>query len=92
MNPERRTAEIYVGLFLAIGFAVIAVMVVKFGKLGRGFKEFYEITVQFPNASGLVKGADVLMAGARIGNAATDPRTPGARAARHRARPRCLRR
>ncbi len=73
MNPERRTAEIYVGLFLAIGFAVIAVMVVKFGKLGRGLNDFYEITVQFPNASGLVKGADVLMAGARIGNAASDP-------------------
>jgi phospholipid/cholesterol/gamma-HCH transport system substrate-binding protein len=73
MNPERHTAEIYVGLFLAIGFAVIAVMVVKFGKLGRGLTDFYEITVQFPNASGLVKGADVLMAGARIGNAASDP-------------------
>jgi phospholipid/cholesterol/gamma-HCH transport system substrate-binding protein len=67
MSTERKYTEVYVGLFLLLGFAVIAAMVVKFGRLGQGLTKFYEITVEFPNASGLVKNADVLLAGARIG-------------------------
>lgn len=70
---ENRKAEIYVGLFLVIGFAVIGFLVVKFGRVGQGLTDFYQITVEFPNASGLVKGADVLMVGARIGHTASDP-------------------
>jgi phospholipid/cholesterol/gamma-HCH transport system substrate-binding protein len=67
MSTERKGTELFVGLFLVIGFAVIAIMVVMFGRLGQGLTKFYEVTVEFPNASGLVKGADVLLAGARIG-------------------------
>ena len=70
---ERKGAEIYVGLFLLIGFSVIAAMVVTFGKVGQSFAKTYHFTVEFPNASGLVKGADVLLAGARIGHAAEAP-------------------
>lgn len=70
---ERKGAEIYVGLFLLIGFSVIAAMVVTFGKVGQSFAKTYRFTVEFPNASGLVKGADVLLAGARIGHAADAP-------------------
>src|SRR3954453_12426376 len=65
---ERKGAEIYVGLFLLIGLSVIAWMVVTFGKVGHGlFAKTYKVTMEFPNASGLVKGADILLAGARIG-------------------------
>ena len=70
---ERKGAEIYVGLFLLIGFSVIAAMVVTFGKVGQSFSKTYQFTVEFPNASGLVKGADVLLAGARIGHSAEAP-------------------
>jgi phospholipid/cholesterol/gamma-HCH transport system substrate-binding protein len=70
---EGKGAEVYVGLFLLIGFAFIAVMVVKFGRVGQGLAKYYEVTVEFPNASGLIKGADVLLAGARIGHAADAP-------------------
>jgi phospholipid/cholesterol/gamma-HCH transport system substrate-binding protein len=73
MSTERKGTELFVGLFLVIGFAVIAVMVVMFGRVGQSFTKTYEITVEFPNASGLVKNADVLLAGARIGNVAEAP-------------------
>lgn len=73
MSTERKGTELFVGLFLVIGFAVIAIMVVMFGRLGGGISKYYEITVEFPNASGLVKGADVLLAGARIGHVAEAP-------------------
>lgn len=73
MSTERKGTELFVGLFLVIGFAVIAIMVVMFGRVGRGFTRTYQITVEFPNASGLIKGADVLLAGARIGDVAETP-------------------
>lgn len=73
MSTERKGTELFVGLFLVIGFAVIAIMVVMFGRVGRGLTKYYQITVEFPNASGLVKGADVLLAGARIGDVADTP-------------------
>src|SRR4029434_8553044 len=73
MSNERKGTELFVGLFLVIGFAVIGVMFVMFGRVGQGFTKTYEITVEFPNASGLVKNSDVLLAGARIGNVAEAP-------------------
>jgi phospholipid/cholesterol/gamma-HCH transport system substrate-binding protein len=74
MSTERKGTELFVGLFLVIGFAVIGFMFVMFGRVGQGLTtRTYEITVEFPNASGLVKNADVLLAGARIGNVAEAP-------------------
>lgn len=75
MTPEsERSTELRAGLFTLIGLTLIAGMVVYFGRLGEGFRSHYEINAQFPNAGGLVKGADVLMAGARIGRVNTAPR------------------
>ena len=73
ITSEGKGAEVYVGLFLLVGFAFVAVMVVKFGRVGQGLAKYYEVTVEFPNASGLIKGADVLLAGARVGHAADAP-------------------
>ena len=76
MSTERKGTEVFVGLFLFIGFCVIAVMVVMFGRASLGGASTYEITVDFPNASGLVRDSDVLLAGARIGTVAEAPATP----------------
>lgn len=73
MSTERKGVEIYVGLFLIAGLVVIALMLVRFGGLGSGLTKTYRITVEFPNASGLVKGAPVLLAGARIGQVVEAP-------------------
>ncbi|HEX8311705.1 MAG TPA: MlaD family protein [Chthoniobacteraceae bacterium] len=77
MSTERKGTETLVGLFLLIGFGVIAVMVVMFGRTGQGFTEYYDLTVEFPNASGLVNNSDVLLSGARIGHVAAPPRLTG---------------
>lgn len=77
MSTERKGTEIFVGLFLFIGFVFIATMVVLFGRVGLGAKGTYQIVVEFPNASGLVRGSDVLLSGARIGNVAEMPKLIG---------------
>lgn len=73
MKNESRGIEWKVGVFMIIGLGVIAFMAVKFGKLSQGLKKYYSITAEFPNASGLLKGADVYMAGARVGFTADAP-------------------
>ena len=77
MSTERKGIEIWVGLFLFVGMATIAGMVVVFGRVGEGFAKTYPLIVQFPNASGLVKDSDVLLAGARIGKVVTQPKLIG---------------
>jgi len=74
MNQRGRGLEFRVGLFVFVGLAVLAGLVVQFGRVGEGFKTYYTITVQFPNASGLLKGSDVLLAGAKIGRVSNGPR------------------
>jgi len=68
-----KTLELKVGAFIAVGLIIVAIMAVKFGRIGQGLAEFYTITVEFPNASGLVKNADVQLSGARIGVVAEAP-------------------
>lgn len=57
-----------------MGLAMLAALVVQFGRLGEGFKSYYPLTVRFSDASGLLKGSDVLLAGAKIGKVAGGPR------------------
>lgn len=74
MRNSERAVEVKVGFFVFLGLAIIAVMVVRFGSLGDGLQGFYPLTVDFPNASGLRKGSEVLMGGARVGWVAEAPR------------------
>jgi phospholipid/cholesterol/gamma-HCH transport system substrate-binding protein len=74
MNEKDRSLELKVGIFVAIGLAILAALVVEFGRLGEGFKTYYGITVHFPDASGLLKGSDVLLGGAKIGHVSGAPR------------------
>jgi phospholipid/cholesterol/gamma-HCH transport system substrate-binding protein len=74
MNRHERGLEFKVGAFVFIGCAALAALVVKFGRLGEGVKTYYPLTVRFADASGLLKGSDVLLGGARIGHVAGGPR------------------
>jgi len=71
---QEKGLEFKVGLFVFIGLIFIAVMAVIFGQVGQGFKKFYSLTVELPNASGLIKNSDVLLAGARIGYVTDRPK------------------
>lgn len=78
MNQRGRGLEFKVGVFVCVGLAVLAALVVQFGRVGEGFKHYYQVTVQFPDAGGLLKSSDVLMSGAKIGRVAGGPRlAPG---------------
>jgi phospholipid/cholesterol/gamma-HCH transport system substrate-binding protein len=74
MNRHERGLEFKVGIFVFVGLAMLGALLVQFGRLGEGFKTYYALTVRFTNASGLLKGSDVLLAGARIGKVAGGPR------------------
>jgi phospholipid/cholesterol/gamma-HCH transport system substrate-binding protein len=66
--------ELKVGAFVLVGLAVLAALLVQFGRLGEGFRTYYGLLVKFPDASGLLKGSDVLLAGAKIGHVSGGPR------------------
>jgi phospholipid/cholesterol/gamma-HCH transport system substrate-binding protein len=73
-TQTEKTLELKVGAFVIVGLAVLAALVVQFGRVGEGFKTYYGLTVRFPDASGLLKGSDVLLAGAKIGRVSDGPR------------------
>jgi len=63
MTSEDRATQSKVGTFILIGLITIAVMVVYFGRLGEGVASYYDLRVEFPNASGLLRGAEVFLPG-----------------------------
>lgn len=67
MTASERLTQLRVGIFMALGLAVVGLMVVYFGRFGDSLRGYYTIRVEFSNASGLLKGASVLLAGAKIG-------------------------
>lgn len=73
MSDARKGTEVYVGLFLVLGFGVLACMVILFGKTGERSQASYKLVTEFPNASGLARGASVLLSGANIGRVASGP-------------------
>jgi virulence factor Mce-like protein len=73
MDRHERGLEFKVGAFVFVGLSILAALVVQFGRLGEGFKKTYPITVRFSDASGLLKGSNVLLAGAKIGRVAQGP-------------------
>ena len=66
--------ELKVGAFVLVGLGVLAALLVQFGRIGEGFQKYYPLLVKFPDASGLLKGSDVLLAGAKIGHVSGGPR------------------
>jgi phospholipid/cholesterol/gamma-HCH transport system substrate-binding protein len=74
MTRQDRGLEFKVGAFVFVGLAMLGALVVQFGRVGEGFKTYYGVTVRFNDASGLLKGSDVLLAGAKIGRVSGGPR------------------
>ncbi len=74
MDRHERGLEFKVGAFVFIGLAMLGALVVQFGRLGEGLRTYYPLTVRFSDASGLLKGSDVLLAGAKIGKVSGGPR------------------
>jgi phospholipid/cholesterol/gamma-HCH transport system substrate-binding protein len=60
--------EFKVGLFVAVGLALLAVMMIQFSKGKSLFRQSYLIHLEAPSVGGLLKGAEVLLAGVPVGN------------------------
>lgn len=73
MPGAKKHTEVYVGLFLFIGFSVLAGLILQFGKFGDRLRGHYPLTVVFDDASGVIKGSEVRMGGAKIGQVADLP-------------------
>ena len=73
MSTEDRGTQFKVGIFILIGLTTVALMVVYFGRLGEGFANYYNLRVEFANASGVIRGSEVLLAGAKVGRVLNEP-------------------
>ncbi len=70
---ETSLVEVRVGLFVLLGLAVVGCMIVHFGRVGTGIQASYPLTVEFPNAGGLLANSKVLLSGAAVGVVTDSP-------------------
>lgn len=66
MNDERGIQRV-VGIFVFVGILVTCGLILHFGKVGDRFRGGSPVTVEFANAGGLIRGAQVLFAGVPVG-------------------------
>jgi len=60
--------ELKVGLFVAVGLTLLAIMMIQFSKGKSLFHPTYQLHMVAPNVGGLKTGANVLLAGVSVGN------------------------
>ncbi len=70
--PKKRT-ELIVGLFILVGMLMLGGLVLQFGKFRERLMGQYPLTIVFDDASGVIKGSEVRMGGARIGQVTKPP-------------------
>jgi ABC-type transporter Mla subunit MlaD len=73
MAESHRKTELWVGVFVFIGLALLGGLIVQFGRFGDRMRGKYQFVVVFDDASGLIKGSEIRMGGARIGKVAEHP-------------------
>ncbi len=74
MAIKEKRSEAMVGVFLLIGLGVLGALIMKFGRIGENSMEGkYNSTITFSDASGLIKGSEIRMGGARIGKVMNVP-------------------
>jgi len=64
---RREKTELYVGLFVIVGLAIMGLLIWQFGRISDKFNERYEVFLRLPDATGLVLGAEVRFSGQRVG-------------------------
>ncbi|MES2657104.1 MAG: MlaD family protein [Verrucomicrobiota bacterium] len=73
MPVVKKRTELYVGLFIFTGLILLGGLVLQFGKFREKLGGQYPLTVVFDDASGVIKGSEIRMGGARIGQVASLP-------------------
>lgn len=72
MSTKRKVPVLSVGLFLLIGLSLLGWMIVVYGG-GDDVQKGYTVTVEFEDASGIINGGLVRIAGAHIGQVTAEP-------------------
>ncbi|WP_035609602.1 MlaD family protein [Haloferula sp. BvORR071] len=73
MGESKAKTELWVGVFVFIGLALLGGLIVQFGRFSDRFRGNYQLTVVFADAAGLIKGSEIRMGGARIGKVGETP-------------------
>jgi phospholipid/cholesterol/gamma-HCH transport system substrate-binding protein len=64
---NRFNLEISVGVFVLLGLMAMAYISIRLGQLPLGGSGSYQVTATFPTVGGLQRGADVDIAGVKVG-------------------------
>ena len=64
---QRRSTEIWVGLFMLLGIAALVMLAVQVSSAGTGADKTYRIEARFDNVGGLNVKAPVMIGGVRVG-------------------------
>lgn len=67
-TTKRRSIDILLGSFVALGLVVLTALVFLIGRERRLFDSTVSIETHFPNVAGLAVGADVMLAGVVVGH------------------------
>ena len=73
MDERDKKTELLVGLFLTVGLVFLGLLILQFGSVREYFKDTYEVTVPFPDATGVKIGTPIMLGGSKIGKV---PRMP----------------
>ena len=73
MATGSRRTEALVGLFVFVGLALLGGLIVQYGAFSDKLADSYSVEVTFSDASGIIKGAQVRLAGAKVGEVTKAP-------------------
>ncbi len=73
MEERDKKTELLVGLFLFVGLLLLGGLILQFGSVKELLKDTYEITLPYPNATGIKEGTPIMLGGSKIGKV---PRVP----------------
>jgi ABC-type transporter Mla subunit MlaD len=74
MKHDTKRTEVFVGLFLLCGMALLGGLILRFSSIRERFRDRDRFTVLFSDASGLSEGAPVRLGGTTIGRVEQTPR------------------
>ncbi len=74
MTNSPKHTETLVGFFLFLGLGVLGTLIMQYGRFAERFRGVYTVRVSFSDASGLIKGSQVRLAGAQVGRVVKEPK------------------
>jgi len=64
---KKKALEIKLGIFVAVGLALLMVTIAALGEFSKLFEDYYTVRAYFSNVSGIGRGTPVRLAGVNIG-------------------------